>query len=156
MDFLTCNSLVDPHRVGVLGICAGGSYVTEAAAVDRRIKAVTTITGVTNLRSLLLKDLKMGREGTLELLDSASAQRSSQAAGEEALLVDLIDADNDSKGLPKYVGSHAVAYYTDPKRGAVPSYLSKVRLVPGQLRPRVPVSCWSSSVTRTASGDVSV
>ena len=63
IDFLTQFELVDAARIGVLGICAGGSYVTEAAAVDQRIKAVVTVTGVTDLRRLMLEDLKMGTEG---------------------------------------------------------------------------------------------
>ncbi|MDR1976058.1 MAG: alpha/beta hydrolase [Campylobacteraceae bacterium] len=43
VDFLSNHELVDPKRIGVLGICGGGGYAVSTAAIDLRIKAVATV-----------------------------------------------------------------------------------------------------------------
>lgn len=44
VDFLSLHPLVDPERIGVLGICGWGGIALNAAAVDPRIKATVTST----------------------------------------------------------------------------------------------------------------
>ncbi|GAA2118330.1 alpha/beta hydrolase [Actinomadura alba] len=39
---------IDPHRIGVVGVCLGGGYAVRAAASDPRVKAVVGIAGAYN------------------------------------------------------------------------------------------------------------
>lgn len=43
VDFLSNHALVDPNRIGGIGICGGGGYIVSAAAIEHRLKAVATV-----------------------------------------------------------------------------------------------------------------
>jgi len=44
VDFLSTNELVDPERIGIIGICGWGGMAINAAALDTRIKATVAST----------------------------------------------------------------------------------------------------------------
>ncbi|MBQ1704498.1 MAG: alpha/beta hydrolase [Clostridia bacterium] len=44
VDFLSVQDIVDPQRIGILGICGWGGMALNAAAIDTRIKATVTST----------------------------------------------------------------------------------------------------------------
>ncbi len=44
VDFLSVNELVDPERIGIIGICGWGGMAINAAAIDTRIKATVAAT----------------------------------------------------------------------------------------------------------------
>lgn len=43
VDFLGTQTIVDPERIGVIGICGSGSFAISAAKIDPRMKAIATI-----------------------------------------------------------------------------------------------------------------
>ncbi len=43
VDFLGSRDFVDKARIGVLGVCGSGSFVISAAKIDRRMKAIATV-----------------------------------------------------------------------------------------------------------------
>lgn len=43
VDYIGTQSFVDRNRIGIIGICGFGGFALNAAAVDKRVKAVATI-----------------------------------------------------------------------------------------------------------------
>lgn len=84
-DYLVTLPYVDADRIGALGICGGGGYAINATMIERRIKALASITGVNYGR--------LCREGfsgfdPIAQMESVAQQRTAEARG-EALKVDL-------------------------------------------------------------------
>lgn len=101
--------LVDPVRIGALGICASGGYVPFAAQTDVRIRAVATVSaacfGAITRASL-----------TPEALQRAGEDRTAEARGEAARVVPLLpDRKEDlPEGTPVFV-REAFDYYKTPR-----------------------------------------
>lgn len=82
IDYLVAQNCIDEQRIGVLGICAGGGYTIHAAMLERRIKAVGTVSAV-NYGDMY----RFGWEGdqqplsSFELLDMAAKQRTAESKG---------------------------------------------------------------------------
>lgn len=93
---------VDPGRIGAMGICGSGSYVTLAAANDERIRAVVSLVpGATTLDSMMMKPLEQAR-----------ADREAWEAGSEPAYIDL---------MPRAFADGA-AYYYNPERNTAANW----------------------------------
>ena len=67
VDFLSVQDFVDADHIGIMGICAFGSFALNAAQIDTRIKATATST-MWRLDGMLMGDRK-------QQLDAWNAQR---------------------------------------------------------------------------------
>lgn len=120
---------VDPQRIGILGICASGGYVSFAAQTDRRMRAVATVSG-----SCMGEAARHGIRGspaaslhfTPEILD-AMLQKAGQDRIAEALTGEAPTnamLPDDPAALPSDVPARSavtegIDYYKTP-RGAHP------------------------------------
>jgi fermentation-respiration switch protein FrsA (DUF1100 family) len=116
VTFLSLRDEVDAERIGTLGICASGGYVTPAAATDHRIKAVATVSAV-DTGSLFREGI--GREQSPEvlqgMLDAAGASRIEEARGKPPRLQQI---HPDTQEQAKSFGQHTHdgwEYYRTPR-----------------------------------------
>lgn len=72
VDFLSTNDMVDPERIGILGICGWGGMAINAAALDPRIKATVT--------STMYDMSRIAREGYFGSADTEEARDAQRAA----------------------------------------------------------------------------
>lgn len=79
VDYLNTRDDIDPANIAVLGICASGGYVLDAAKIDPRIKAIATVAMVDmgTVTRGLLADEKIGAG----ILKQAAEQRVIEAKG---------------------------------------------------------------------------
>lgn len=76
VDFLGLQPYVDRNRIGIIGICGFGGMGLNAAAVDKRIKAVVT-TSMYDMSRVMAKGYydKLTAEQRTQMLEKMSQQR---------------------------------------------------------------------------------
>ena len=72
VDFLSTRDLVDPEKVGILGICGFGGMALNAAAMDTRIKATVA--------STMYDMTRVNAKGYFDAADSADARYETKKA----------------------------------------------------------------------------
>ena len=75
VDFLSIHDLVDPERIGIIGICGWGGMAINAAALDPRIKVTVTSTMYDMSRVA-----REGYFGSADNVEARDAQRQAWAA----------------------------------------------------------------------------
>ena len=90
IDYLGGHPLVDPLRIGSLGICAGGGYALCHAATELRVKAVAAVSTF-NLGEARREGMgTISYEERMKRLKDAGEARSREARGEPARLVPVV------------------------------------------------------------------
>ncbi|WP_431948864.1 alpha/beta hydrolase [Actinacidiphila sp. bgisy167] len=117
VSYLTTRGDVDAGSIGALGICASGGYVLPAAAGDRRIKAVATVSAVD-----VSRQFRLGADGTQDasvfrgMLEAAAAARTAEARGEEPPVLTLFpDTADQARALGGEHGVDGFDYYRTPR-----------------------------------------
>ncbi|KAL9941175.1 hypothetical protein D7B24_006853 [Verticillium nonalfalfae] len=90
-DLLQSLDFIDPDRINILGICAGGGYATAAATTDHRFKAVAVVSPVN-----MGLGVRLGPQGQdvaaqkLSLLEQVAHARQIEAKGGEPVTVPIL------------------------------------------------------------------
>lgn len=86
VSYLSTRDDIDPERIGALGICASGGYVSYAVQTDLRVKALATVSG-TDMGVVMREGLGGGQtpEQLQALLQAANAARTSEARDGEVV-----------------------------------------------------------------------
>ena len=110
IDALATTPGIDPQRIGVLGICAGGGYAVHTARTDHRIKAVGTVVPG-NMGTSFRSFPPDGPAAALERLAEARTEES--RSGEPARVNWLPDtvADAAAAGMTDIDTIQAITYY---------------------------------------------
>jgi len=116
IDFLSNHPLVDPKRIGVLGICGGGGYSVSAAQIDHRIRAVATVSmyDMGRARRQGLGDT-LPYEQRMKILDEIGEQRTREFRGEarrDIAAIPEVLSDKDTENTREFFD-----YYRTPRGG---------------------------------------
>lgn len=124
VDYLTSLGYVDADRIGALGICAGSGTAVKAASMERRIKAIATVSAV-DVGAATRKgwDGKAPQADQLAMLEAVAKQRSAEASGAAPAFVNYVPALGD-KTAPRDL-QEAADYYLTP-RGQHPNSPNKM------------------------------
>lgn len=125
IDYVQQLPYVDPERIGILGICGGGGYSIKTAIIDKRIKALVSITGV-NFGRLF-------REGfsgfnPVGALEAMAAQRTAENAGSEKR-IDIFLPESVEAGKAAGITDIDVLEATDYYRNRNPHANSGTRML---------------------------
>ncbi|MBB4845608.1 fermentation-respiration switch protein FrsA (DUF1100 family) [Paucibacter oligotrophus] len=125
IDYMQRLPYVDPERIGILGICGGGGYSIKTTIIDKRIKALVSITGV-NFGRLFREGFSgFNPVGTLEAM---AAQRTAENAGSEQR-VDVFLPESVEAGKAAGIADIDVLEATDYYRNRNPQANSGTRML---------------------------
>lgn len=143
IDYLQTLPYVDADRIGILGICGGGGYSIKAAVVDKRIKAVVSITGVNFGRLFREGFSNFDPVGTLEAM---AAQRTTENAGTEDR-VDIFLPASVELGKAAGITDIDVLEATDYYRNRSPAEGSGTRILFSRAAPAIAWDAFSFAET---------
>jgi fermentation-respiration switch protein FrsA (DUF1100 family) len=126
IDYLTSLPYVDANRIGALGICAGSGTAIKASSMERRIKAVATVSAV-DVGAATRKgwEGKASTSDQIAMLDSVAKQRTAEAAGAAPVYIPYVPQVGD-RTAPRDL-QEAAEYYLTP-RGQHPNAPNKMLL----------------------------
>lgn len=114
VDYLEKQDFVDPEKIGIVGICAGGGYAVAAAKSDHRLKAIATISMVNIGDSARLGwDADEDPKAKAAAFDMTAKQISAENNGAEAVAAPYVPPQPDDK--TPFDLKEAGNYYLTPR-----------------------------------------
>ena len=118
ISYVASLDIVDKDKIVLLGVCNGGGYATAAAVYDKRVKGYASVSGLFDLRSLVINGKSGDREKFASIMKkSGEARQKYFETGEVEYQLQIADIDENSNQLRK----EAYDYYWTV-RGLVPNY----------------------------------
>lgn len=125
IDYAQRLPYVDAERIGILGICGGGGYSIKTAIIDKRIKALVSITGVNFGR--LFREGFSGFDPVGSLQAMAEQRTAENAGGDER--VDMLLPESVEAGKAAGITDIDVLEATDYYRNRNPQAGSGTRML---------------------------
>jgi uncharacterized protein len=114
VSYLASRPEVDPDRIGIVGVCLGGSYAVKSAAFDPRVRAVAGIAAAYNSPHRMRDAL--GAEGFRQRLGDVVANLARESEGGEVAYMPAVSQE----GPAAMGGEEPFAYYgTERSKSAV-------------------------------------
>ena len=115
VDFLSCHEMVDPERIGIIGICGWGGMALQTACIDTRIKATVA--------STMYDMSRIAGNGYFDAADNEDARHQARLAINSQRTKDFQNGDFALQGgvvdpLPEdapYFVRDYYAYYKTPR-----------------------------------------
>lgn len=118
IDALSVVPGIDAHRIGVLGICAGGGYAVHTARTDHRIRALGTV--VAGNMGESWRGAGFSPDGPAAALDALAADRIREvkegSLSRANWLPDTLE-DASAAGITDIDNVQAITYYRTPRGG---------------------------------------
>lgn len=131
IDYAQALPYVDPERIGILGICGGGGYSIKATIIDKRIKALVSITGVNFGRLMREGFSNFDPAGALQ---GMAAQRTAENAGADEQ-IDIFLPPSVDAGKAAGIADIDVLEATDYYRNRCPAEGSGTRMLTSHAAP---------------------
>jgi uncharacterized protein len=130
VDYVGTRPFVDRNQLGVIGMCGSGGFAISAAQVDRRIKAVATVSmyDMSRVQSNGWKD-SFTEEERNSILDAIAEQRYAEFEGGTPVLTDrgaAIGFDDNTDPISREFGE----FYSTP-RGYHPNSITQFTVTSG-------------------------
>lgn len=133
IDYAQSLPYVDPERIGILGICGGGGYSIKATIIDKRIKALVSITGVNFGRLFREGFSQFDPVGTLE---NMAKLRTAETAGAEGQINNFLPESVEA-GKAAGITDIDVLEATDYYRNRCPAAGAGTRMLVSHAAPAI-------------------
>ncbi|WNC13471.1 alpha/beta hydrolase [Brevibacillus brevis] len=146
VDYVGTRPFVDRNQMGVIGLCGSGSFAISAAQVDRRIKAIATVSMYDISRSTRngFKD-SFTEEDRNRILDAVAEQRYAEFEGNPPALTDRgapIGFDDQTDPIGREFGE----FYSTP-RGYHPNSITQFTVTSTMSFMNFPLLAYMKSIS---------